>query len=112
MKLSKDKVTYPGRKQVFRQSTDKGIYKQDILALHNERVNGRPLLIKAMDKGELIYEFASIEKIRQRCASSLKRLSTGHKRLTGAQKYPVKIGHGLKKLTKSLTGSLKGCMED
>ena len=55
MKLSRGKVTYPGRKQVFRIQDSKGIFIRDILGLEKEKIRGRPLLRKVVDKGRVIY---------------------------------------------------------
>lgn len=38
IKLSSDKMTYPGIKQVYRLTNDQGNYKEDLLALKNESV--------------------------------------------------------------------------
>src|ERR1700678_1126107 len=48
-KLSAAKVTYPGRKQVFRYSNGKGQYQSDKIALEGEPANGgEPMLIEVM----------------------------------------------------------------
>ena len=41
MKLSKGKVTYPGRKQVFRLEDKKGKFLKDILGLEKEKIKGQ-----------------------------------------------------------------------
>ena len=38
MKLSKDKITLPGRKQVYRFKNEEGFFKKDIIALSDEKV--------------------------------------------------------------------------
>jgi nicotinate phosphoribosyltransferase len=51
-KLSMAKVTYPGRKQVFRASTPGGEYAGDKIALEGEPANGGvPLLAEVMRGG-------------------------------------------------------------
>ena len=56
MKLSKGKVTYPGKKQVYRVMDRKGNNAKDILALRDEKINGQKLLIKVMERGKVIYK--------------------------------------------------------
>lgn len=56
MKLSPEKATYPGAKQVWRQTSDNDKYMSDVIALENEeelnRQNGwRPLLQQVMTGG-------------------------------------------------------------
>ncbi len=45
MKLSTDKSNLPGRKQVFRTDA------RDVIGLHDEPIDGRPLLVKVMAAG-------------------------------------------------------------
>jgi nicotinate phosphoribosyltransferase len=56
MKLSPEKATYPGAKQVWRQSDESGRYAGDVIALENESApektgRWRPMLIKVMGDG-------------------------------------------------------------
>jgi nicotinate phosphoribosyltransferase len=56
MKLSPEKATYPGAKQVWRQTAENGRYASDVIALENEKgfekQNGwRPLLQQVMTAG-------------------------------------------------------------
>ena len=38
MKLSKDKITLPGRKQVYRFRNEDGTFSKDVIALADEKV--------------------------------------------------------------------------
>ena len=40
MKLSKDKITLPGRKQVYRFRDAEGKFEKDTIALADEKVEG------------------------------------------------------------------------
>jgi nicotinate phosphoribosyltransferase len=54
-KFSADKMTYPGRKQVFRRVNDDGTYAGDIIGLEEERFgSAEPLLIPVMRQGARI----------------------------------------------------------
>jgi len=107
MKLSKGKVTLPGRKQVFRFKDEKGNFVKDIIALEDEKINGEPLLVKVMEKGKIIYDLPSLEEIRKRALESLSKLPKKYKKLKGAPRYPVELSLGLRKLMKELTEKLK-----
>ena len=74
MKLSKDKITLPGRKQVYRFTNGDGTFKRDIIALTDESAVGEPLLVKVMDKGKLLIKLPSLEEIRSFAAENLKKL--------------------------------------
>ena len=71
MKLSKDKITLPGRKQVYRFKDEAGNFEKDTIALADEKVDGEPLLVKVMEKGKLIYDFPSLDEIRSKPLTTL-----------------------------------------
>lgn len=52
MKLSRGKITLPGKKQGFRQVDERGEYSKDIIGLEEERIEGKPLLKQVMEKGQ------------------------------------------------------------
>jgi len=107
MKLSKGKITLPGRKQVFRVKDSKGKFVKDIIALHNEKCEGEPLLVKVMEKGEMVYHLPPLEAIRERAVEDLSRLPNKYKRLKKAPRYPVELSPALKKMINELTNELK-----
>lgn len=107
MKLSEGKITLPGRKQVYRFKYKDGNFAKDIIALADEKVKGKPLLVKVMEKGEIIYDLPSLDEIRATAAESLSKLPERYKQLTGAPTYPVELSQDLeiliRKLKKKLT---------
>jgi nicotinate phosphoribosyltransferase len=107
MKLSKGKITLPGRKQVFRLEDKKGNFRKDIIALEKEKISGEPLLMKVMDKGELVYDFPSLEEIRERASDNLSKLPKKYKKLKSAPWYPVELSLGLKRLMRELTRKIR-----
>jgi len=107
MKLSKGKVTLPGRKQVFRVKDRNGNFVKDVIALHDEDVEGEPLLIKVIEQGEIVYDLPSIEGIRKRSLESLSHLPEKYRRLRNAARYPIALSPKLKKLLRELTNELK-----
>jgi nicotinate phosphoribosyltransferase len=106
MKLSKDKVTLPGRKQVYRLKDATGNFKKDVIALADEKMGGEPLLVKVMEKGEVTYHFPSLNEIREAAAENLSLLPDKHKKVTGAAEYPVERSQNLEKTMKSLKEKL------
>ncbi|MBX5481956.1 MAG: nicotinate phosphoribosyltransferase [Myxococcaceae bacterium] len=97
MKLSRDKVTLPGRKQVFRFDD----WSRDVIGLHDERIDGaRPLLRCVMRDGRRVpgAESAwSLADARARCARTLKDLPEGLKALDRKVDYPVELSERLKR---------------
>jgi nicotinate phosphoribosyltransferase len=96
MKLSAGKATWPGRKQVFRVCQD-GETVRDILGLHDEPVEGTPLLRKVMEGGErLPAGQEDLELTRARAAREIGRLP---ERLRGLERadppFEVHVSSGL-----------------
>lgn len=106
MKLSKDKITLPGRKQVYRLKKSDGSFERDVIALASEKVEGEPLLVKVMDKGKLIYDLPSLEQIRANARENLSKLPDQYKALTDAQEYPVELSLKLQNLIRTLKQQL------
>ncbi len=107
MKLSEGKVTLPGRKQVYRFKDANGNFSGDMIALADDKVKGEPLLVKVMEKGEIICDLPSLDEIRAAAAENLSKLPALYKKLTGAPAYPVKLSQDLKKLIKNLEQKLR-----
>jgi nicotinate phosphoribosyltransferase len=102
MKLSEKKVTLPGRKQVYRFKDEKGKFEKDVIALETEKMEGEPLLVKVMEKGEITYDLPSLEEIRVAAAKSLTLLPEKYKKVKKAPEYPVEISQELEKLIAKL----------
>ena len=63
-KFSHSKVTYPGRKQIFRYSNASGEFREDKIALEKESPNGgTPLLIQYMRGGQRVAAKEPVEKL-------------------------------------------------
>jgi nicotinate phosphoribosyltransferase len=98
-KLTQAKVTYPGRKQVFRYSKGSGEYESDRIALDNEHANGgKPLLVPAMKDGRRIAPPEPIEQLRARCVAELECLPERYRRIDRQADYPVRYSKQLEKL--------------
>ncbi len=107
MKLSKGKVTYPGRKQVFRIQDERKRFVKDILGLEKEKIRGRPLLKKVVERGRIVYKAPSLDKIRVSVKNNLSRFPQKLKDIIPGYKYPVIISPQLKKLRNTLVQQLE-----
>jgi nicotinate phosphoribosyltransferase len=89
-KLSADKATLPGAKQVFRRS-DGGTFRDDLVAAADEDAEGEPLLVPFMRAGEIVRN-ESLDMMRERAETSLRALPAQLRRPDPApEPYPVRI---------------------
>lgn len=107
MKLSQGKVTYPGRKQVFRIQDKDGRFIKDILGLEREKINGKPLLIKVVQNGKVIHQTPPLDKLRISVRNNLARFPDRLKEVVPKYKYPVVISPQLKNLRRTLAHQLE-----
>jgi nicotinate phosphoribosyltransferase len=93
MKLASGKVTLPGRKQVFRVERD-GVAVHDVIALQDERIEGRPLLEKVMEGGRRTAAgLFTLREAIERCRDETARLPAPIRSLEPADPpYPVRLG--------------------
>ena len=107
MKLSVEKKTLPGRKQVFRFSRG-GMFVKDVIGLQGEHVRGEPLLVKVIENGKLVQRLPPIDRIRARARAQLCSLPAEYKKLKGPKAYPVGLSPGLSTLMRRLERKLMG----
>jgi nicotinate phosphoribosyltransferase len=96
MKLSSGKTTLPGRKQVYR--IDAGTERShDVIGLHDERIEGRPLLAAVMEKGKrLPAGGVTLQEIRDHARRELSALPGRLRSLKPADPpYRVALSDGL-----------------
>jgi nicotinate phosphoribosyltransferase len=104
-KFSESKVTYPGRKQVFRFSGPDGVYKHDVLGLGSEDFSDAEVLLEPMLKeGKLTKSLPTLDQIRERAIASLARLPESCRRLETGEPYPVRKSKALEDLVESVRG--------
>lgn len=98
-KLTAAKVTYPGRKQVFRDSAKNGEYRGDRIALEGESANGgERLLVEVMREGKRTAPVEPISELRTRCMAGLQRLPEKYRRIDRTAVYPVKYSKSLERM--------------
>jgi nicotinate phosphoribosyltransferase len=103
IKLSQEKKTLPGKKQVYRQTDDDGKYAKDIIALEGETVEGKPLLELMIAGGKRITEKRNLPEIRKYCLDEVAKLSDELKQLNAAGKYTLEVAAGLDNAITALT---------
>jgi nicotinate phosphoribosyltransferase len=112
MKESQEKLTYPGRKQVFRRF-DNGKVVGDRLGLVTESCENQSGLLQLMVKeGEFLQVPEQLSEIRQRTAASVASLPEEVRRINHPEPLTVEISQPLDKLTKSTQskGLVEGCV--
>jgi nicotinate phosphoribosyltransferase len=103
MKLSRDKATYPYRKQVWRETTGDGSFAGDVIARVNETdLPGAPLLKLVMRDGRGAAPLPGLQEAQERAQRQLASLPEPHKRLIEAQAYPVRYSDKLEQSSKAL----------
>ena len=119
LKLSSDKISLPGEKQVIRFEDGLGNLSEDIITLRGERsysevsradsprdesedhtrpMDGKPLLQKVMEEGRTIQPEPRLDEIKARFSRDFHRLEDQFKALTGPTQYEVSLSPGLKRL--------------
>lgn len=107
IKLSSEKITYPGIKQVFRIVNPDGNYVRDILALENEKHDAIPLLEKVVENGKRIVPKRNLDEIRNYCLGEVAKLPISARQLK-AIPYKIKPSLKLDELVQSLTYQYNG----
>jgi nicotinate phosphoribosyltransferase len=100
MKLSADKQTYPGRKQVYRVSRD-GLALRDVIALSDEPAlrEASPLLECVMRDGRRLRADPSLDSIREGTRALVASLPAAVRRIEAGERLPVSWSEGLTQLT-------------
>ena len=104
IKVSEEKITFPGIKQVFRVYNKKGEFKKDILALESEPfpTNSETLLEPIMKNGKLVTNLPKIDEIQQFYLENIKKLPQAYKKLEQGQIFTLNISPELESLTNLL----------
>ncbi|MBD0267955.1 MAG: nicotinate phosphoribosyltransferase [Cyanobacteria bacterium Co-bin8] len=106
MKSSDGKVTYPGRKQIFRRLQD-GQVVGDRLGLMSDPVESdsfgieQPLLQLVMQNGQMLQPARSLEQIAQTTAASVASLSAAVRDIEQPVAVAVEISASLQRLTEA-----------
>src|SRR6202453_623743 len=108
-KLTEAKVTYPGRKQVFRYSTPGGEYLRDKIALDDEpAAGGEPLLIEVMRGGKRTVPQVPVSDSRALCLANLARLPQKYRQINRTAEYPVIYTTDLESMLEKVRKRVRG----
>ena len=99
MKKSSSKVTYPGRKQIFRTISD-GLIQQDRLGLATEDMTETetPLLQLVMKQGTRINSPETLDTIRQRTSNSVATLPVETRHISNPNLMSIKVSDAIKEV--------------
>ena len=100
MKLSTDKESPPGAKQVFRMRDSDGDWSRDVVALSDEKIAGADgLLCTVMHEGRRVAASPTLDEIRDRFNQDWPSLDSRFKALVGPPRFPVQVSPKLQRLT-------------
>jgi nicotinate phosphoribosyltransferase len=99
MKTATQKVSLPGRKQVFRHEKA-GRYIGDTLCLEEEKLDGAPLLQPIMRQGELVTSLPTLSQIHDHFFTEKTKFDPAMFSVDKSYNYPVAISDKLQQLAK------------
>lgn len=108
-KRSEGKVTWPGRKQVFRRHDADGRLAGDLLTLADDAPAGTALLAPVMRGGRRLGASPPLAALRHHAAAELARLPTPLAGLVPAPAYAVEVGEPLRALAQQVDRAGAGC---
>ena len=100
-KRSTGKVTWPGRKQVWRRYDEVGVMSGDVLSVEGDPQEGTPLIRPVMRGGSRTSPAESLDGIRARCTAELSRLPANLHLLRPAA-YRVTVAPALERLAEDV----------
>ena len=97
IKLSEEKQTLPGLKQVYRHYDQQGFMERDTIAFQTEAApeGDTPLIHTYLKSGQLVKAFPELGDVRDNTLAGLARLPAGHKRLKPADPFPVQLSEAM-----------------
>jgi nicotinate phosphoribosyltransferase len=99
MKQSSGKVTFPGRKQIFRTVVNGKVTADRLGLMDEKKENGQPLLDIFMKEGKRLKPQENIGEIRQRTSATVASLSEEVRRIEKPIPLHVEISNPLEELT-------------
>ncbi len=93
-KLSADKISVGGVKQIFREIIS-GKFEKDIIGLADENIKGEKLMVKVIENGKLIIDLPSLSQIRSYVREQLTLLPEHLFALRGQAVYPIQFSDRL-----------------
>jgi nicotinate phosphoribosyltransferase len=103
LKLSTGKVSWPGKKQVFRSRNGKGELQRDLIGLRDENLPGERLLEEVMRDGRRSKTCPSLREIRSVFEADFASLQESVKAIRDPSTYSVEFSPGLRALRDEVT---------
>jgi nicotinate phosphoribosyltransferase len=98
-KLSEEKLTYPGRKQVFRFRRADGVFREDVIACEGEGFpDGEALLRRAMERGERTGVAPDLKEIQEHAQREIAKIPPECTRIVRPARYSVNFSECLQSL--------------
>ena len=111
LKLSTDKRTLPGRKQVFRRFSG-GVMTRDVIGRHDEALPGAPLLTQVMRQGASMAPSETLDDIQTRCRKEIAGLPAALRELAPAEPpFAVEVSAALSELEREVARTVAGNRE-
>ncbi|MGH7817461.1 MAG: nicotinate phosphoribosyltransferase, partial [Candidatus Binatia bacterium] len=107
LKLSTDKASWPGRKQVFRYRDSERKFCRDVIGRRAEELSGEKLLKEFMRDGTLLGRYPSLMEIRNVFAEAFDALPTNVKAIENPTLFPVEFSPKLNALREQTTQELQ-----
>jgi nicotinate phosphoribosyltransferase len=92
LKLSPGKISWPGKKQVFRQRDSQGKLQRDAIGLRDENLpDTEPLLQKVMERGQVVRPQPALDESRTILRQEFACLPESAKAIRNPSPYPVEF---------------------
>ncbi|MBD3223443.1 MAG: nicotinate phosphoribosyltransferase [Caldithrix sp.] len=113
-KFSPDKISYPGRKQVWRFFDKNSIMNHDLIALNDEDFSSEAesLIQCQIENGQRVQKQVSLVSIQQRTKKNLSMLPESLKHLRSDHPYSIKVSKTLKTLLNQLQNQVQNITHD
>ena len=106
-KLSTGKISWPGKKQIFRQLNDRRKLRKDVLGLRDEKLaDSEPLLEKVMENGRAL-KTPPLTMSRERFLDEFNRLDHAVKAVSNPATYPIEYSDALRELQRHVDAAIK-----
>jgi nicotinate phosphoribosyltransferase len=111
-KRSEGKVTWPGRKQVWRHHDDQGRIAGDLLTTAEDPGQGEALLRPVMRGGRRLAPSPALAAVRTHASAQLAALPEALRALDPAPPYPVAVSEPLRALAEAVDRRLDASRPD
>lgn len=107
-KFSRDKITLPGRKQIWRYKNEDGIIQRDLLAFVDEdySAEAKPLLKAYFLAGQLVQKPKSVNQARENWRKNQAELPKDLRLIAQQSSYPIEVSKKLRHVSNVLKNEM------